>query len=1418
MEDTVADPPAAPLDVMDMSPTLHDKENDLVKRDEDNNDTFFCYVVRQYYCINEPKVYSNWHHFGGYKWRLLIFPRGNEAANQDLSVYLECGGPAPCPGPAHDGIKEKDTPPTPITAQQWNRPASFSLHVIHPTSHIFKAAVLSNAYQPNHSLSKADTPDAATHLSQGLRHDIRKETSHNFREHASDWGFSQFAPYVNLAPRHHADDDYNIVVMVRIHLTDNFPEHMYTSPTPWDSRKETGFVGFKNQGATCYMNSLLQTLYMLSAFRTAVYNMPLPEPGNEKSGSNLSYALQKLFYELQFSQTVVKTKRLTESFGWDTTDAFTQHDVQELKLILCDELAEKMKQIAPDTPNSLSTLFQGKILNYIECVNVEYKSTLEESFSDLSLNVKGCRNIYDSFEKYVEVEMMQGDNKYRADGFEELQDAQKGVKFMQLPPVLQLHLKRFAYNTTHYAMVKINDRYEFQPEIDLSRFVENSDGSDIYVLHSVLVHIGDVNGGHYHAFIRPHVDISGNEKKKASQWFKFDDENVAHASEESAVQENFGVGGGDKDIPPGRRGMDNSLNGVNGQTPPTPFQTRNRNYQARRFSNAYMLQYLRKGDIQRLLKPPSEEDVPKELSARIEKERLVDEKRKKERAEQHLYMHIAVATNDNMAEHNGCDLVNWETVRTLRVKRALQLGELKLRLQNEGIVTDSMRIRLWNCSVRQNETIRPDSLVANGHDTQPISDVNGRGPLTQPGFHVPLHFGRHSHTFFGQEDVVRMYAEDLCSDFCLSSGIAYTDYVKHNPTQPNGDGKMSDKSPPPKPDGKGKTAAMETDSIQSIDVPAPAFPLERGKEGLLFVKYYTPTPYPRLQWLGHFVVDRTMRVKDLHPLFKGALKAYQKKDPTLPGLEDSSDMAPYGENQPPLDITVFEEVSTDRISKLNPDRTLEQERIPFESGSGDILVFQENLTTKNSNAALSQWNGLQEQSRGDGTDLPLGGRPLPDATSYFEYLSYRIKIEFKDKHSIGTPDQVKSIFFELMRRDSYATARKILAGALGKDVDLNYLRFFQAGCREGTVQEPLRITDEDSLERVLPLHNHVLSVLPDCRVLWYEKTEYHITEFDQKEEVPVVWRQDGGTRATPYIAMKPVSTVVDTKPKVSTLASTKASNGVGSTGTSTTSITVEDSVMRTDVTSEEGTTRSTSEASGDASVTTVAMGEKPKQKQKKPSLKPQLITAEENCKSFSVLVQSTASYDDVMDQIRIKLGINSDVQIRMFDVKNGQIRKFINPSESIPTIMASFRDCGAELRAEPVPKDETRDALGEEWELLPVVHLSKEKQPRVWRGLHFFGVPFVVKVKKAGEPVRDIRRRIQQKLGVSSEEFDTWPMAEVVQLSVDYLEDVEINYRPYSRSSNSMEYRSLAIEHKSTTQPPRNTMRHADKPLKINTA
>lgn len=1387
--------------------------------EEEKLDTEFTYVLRRYPSIQENKVYSPWHNFGYFRWRLLIFPKGNQNSNHDLSVYLECGGPSHLPSAAdrtvqaqygqhhHASPNGKEAAVASGPAMQWSRPAKFSLHLVHPASSVAKAAMARefDLVEQDQTLSDLDvsesnvtsnvtmtpavpgsdgaTAGATTVTSVGnvvgtARPDLMKETSHVFRETASDWGFLEFAPFAHLQPMQYADDDMNVVIMVRIHLQENLNEAMFSNTVAWDSRKETGFVGFKNQGATCYMNSLLQTLYMLSAFRKAVYNMPLPELGNENSGSELSYALQKVFYELQFSPTVVKTKKLTESFGWDTTDAFTQHDVQELKLILCDELAEKMKKIAPNQQNTLSTLFQGKLRNYIECVNVDYTSTREEHFSDLSLNVKGCRNIYESFEKYVEVEMMEGDNKYRADGYEELQDARKGVKFLQLPPVLQLHLKRFEYDFTRYAMVKINDRYEFGPELDLSQFVEKSDGDDIYVLHSVLVHIGDVNGGHYHAFIRPEIDVSTEGSKKPPHWLKFDDETVSPAAEEAAIQENFGVGG-ERDLA-GKRGtgMEDDLGngGINGgQTPPpSVFQARNRNYQSRRFSNAYMLQYLRKSDVPYLLKPQDHSDVPKELADCITKEREEEEQRKRDKMEQHLYMNIAVAVSTDMAEHHGSDLVQWDKVRSLRVKRVLQLGELKLRLQNEGIVQDARRMRLWKCSGRQNDTIRPDSLVALGIDTQPISDTNSRDHMNQT-YNVSLYSGRHG--YYGHEDVVRMYAEDFCSTYCLRAGHAYADFTEHFDgwSRDHRNGRIL-------PDDNQNSSEMETDPVKpATESRMPLFQLAFGKEVLLFLKYYSPRPVPRLQWLGHFVIDRASTVRDLHPLLKEAFAAYRKMDPSIPPISDGAD------------ITVYEEVSATNVAHLSPSKTLEDQRIPFESGSGDILVFQQAVnSSQEENSQLTgvelidgahdemEWNGTQQISSGDGTDLPLGGRPLPTVNDYYEYLTHRIKIEFKDKYAVGGPDEGKSIFFEMLRKDTYVTARRVLAGALGEDVNHDYIRFFTHDYnRDAAAQEPLRLGDAEELQRVLPMHNMVTTGQPDYRILWYERTEYHISEFDKKDEVRVVWRQDGGARATPYSG------------------SGGAVQEVGSTYPSG------DPIIRADISvsvPEEDDARAMNGTTGSNGPSTTITGG---------------TASGDGSKTFSVLVPVMSKYADVMNQVRLKLHISSDVSVRMFEVKNSKIFRFISPDESVSPLMTGSHDCGAELRAEPVPEDETEEALGSEYELIRVLHLAKDKQPRSWRGLTFFGVPFVIKVRKEGETVGAIRKRVQNKLGVPQEEFDQWPLAEILQVNVEYLNEVDAMYIPRARVP--LEFFSLAIEHKSTA-PAKKTpamSRYADKPLKI---
>lgn len=158
-----------------------------------------------------------------------------------------------------------------------------------------------------------------------------------------------------------------------------FPHREFISEDD-HSKEETGMVGLKNQGATCYMNSLLQTLYHLGAFRQAVYSMPTEN--DLASGKNtIPLALQRVFYRLQFGNKSVSTTELTKSFGWNVEDGFTQHDVQELNRVLCENLEEKMKNTCSE--GTIAKLFKGTSESYISCTDIDFTSSRKEEFYGL---------------------------------------------------------------------------------------------------------------------------------------------------------------------------------------------------------------------------------------------------------------------------------------------------------------------------------------------------------------------------------------------------------------------------------------------------------------------------------------------------------------------------------------------------------------------------------------------------------------------------------------------------------------------------------------------------------------------------------------------------------------------------------------------------------------------------------------------------------------------------------------------------------------------------------------------------------------------------------------------------------------------------------------------------------------------------
>ncbi|XP_030962284.1 ubiquitin carboxyl-terminal hydrolase 12-like isoform X2 [Quercus lobata] len=595
----------------------------------------FTWTIDNFSRLNTKMLYSDVFLVGGYKWRILVFPKGN---NVDyLSMYL-------------------DVADSTILPYGWSRYTQFSLSVINQ---------IHNKYS------------------------IRKETQHQFNARESDWGFTSFMCLGELYEpgRGNLVNDTCIVEAdVGVRRVVDYWSH--------DLKKETGFVGLKNQGATSYMNSLLQTLYHIPYFRKNVYHMPTTE--NDMPTGSIPLALQSLFYELQYSDTSVATKELTKSFGWDTYDSFMQHDVQELNRVLSEKLEDKMKGTVVE--GTIQQLFEGHHMNYIECINVNYKSTRKESFYDLQLDVKGCRDVYASFDKYVEVEHLEVDNKYHAERYG-LQDARKGVLFIDFPPVLQLQLKRFMRDT----MVKINDRYEFPLELDLDR--ENgkylSPYADktvrnLYILHSVLVHSGGVHGGHYYAYIRPTL---------SDQWFKFDDERVTKEDVKRALEEQYG---GEEELPSANPGFNNS-----------PFKFT-------KYSNAYMLVYIRESEKEKIICNVDEKDIAEHLRIRLKKEQEEKEQKRKEKAEAHLYTIIKVARNEDLLEQIGrdiyFDLVDHDKVHSFRIQKQISFNLFKEEVAKElGIPVQFQRFWLW--AKRQNHTYRPNRPLTPQEEAQSVGQL-----------------------------------------------------------------------------------------------------------------------------------------------------------------------------------------------------------------------------------------------------------------------------------------------------------------------------------------------------------------------------------------------------------------------------------------------------------------------------------------------------------------------------------------------------------------------------------------------------------------------------------------------------------------------------------------------------------------------
>lgn len=294
------------------------------------------------------------------------------------------------------------------------------------------------------------------------------------------------------------------------------------------------YCGIRNQGSTCFLNSILQAFFHLPIFRRLLFQMDVDKNADQQS--NIIWNLRQLFAQMSETTEAVSTRQLTNAFGWNDNQVVdSEQDLFEFYGRILNLLEEKLKKTRFE--GEIRKIFYGRARNYIRCLHVsEDKSTIE-SFNNISLEIRKFKNIEESLREHIKPELQIGENCIQTNSYG-LQEAEIGVEYLEFPLVIYFRLNRIDYNPKKGKTVRNNSKCEFPISIDMAKYLASDspqkDEDMIYELFGVLVHAGEVNSGHFYAFLRTNLN-DGIDK-----WYRFNDSQVSSADRKQAVIDNFG--------------------------------------------------------------------------------------------------------------------------------------------------------------------------------------------------------------------------------------------------------------------------------------------------------------------------------------------------------------------------------------------------------------------------------------------------------------------------------------------------------------------------------------------------------------------------------------------------------------------------------------------------------------------------------------------------------------------------------------------------------------------------------------------------------------------------------------------------------------------------------------------------------------
>jgi ubiquitin carboxyl-terminal hydrolase 8 len=299
-----------------------------------------------------------------------------------------------------------------------------------------------------------------------------------------------------------------------------------------------GNKGLKNNGNTCYLNAVIQCLshidilsdnnFKQDVIKYKKNNSPLLDEWlniqNQMWISDNNNNIDPINLINIFNKKCLSEKIYFESFEQNDASEFLERFLE----FIHKELSRKINiNIKGTSKTHLDKLyfnnlksqqkhfkdysyiieqFYSSILSLTQCPICKYKTDNHELSTILTLSLKNeFKSLYDSLDDYINLELLDDDNKLKCDNCNDYVNSRKKLIFWDVSPLLIILIKKYNRNGI------ISSYIEYPIELDMDKYSMNyKDKSTKYTLSGLCIQQGGLNSGHYYSICKNSLENKWN--------------------------------------------------------------------------------------------------------------------------------------------------------------------------------------------------------------------------------------------------------------------------------------------------------------------------------------------------------------------------------------------------------------------------------------------------------------------------------------------------------------------------------------------------------------------------------------------------------------------------------------------------------------------------------------------------------------------------------------------------------------------------------------------------------------------------------------------------------------------------------------------------------------------------------------------